>query len=95
MADRQSTGQDAIDPADLVTLWQSELAAMAVDREAHEQLAVTATAWFTALELANASQRVFGHDGAPGRAGPDAAPGTPAGGPAAGPGGEPGGRCEP
>ena len=34
-----------LDPEDWITVWQSELAARAVNRELHEQLAATADAW--------------------------------------------------
>lgn len=56
-----------IDPADWVTIWQSEWAAMAVDREVQEGLTATTQAWNAALA---------GVDGPAGRAGPDAAPGA-------------------
>ena len=58
----------AADPQDWVTIWQSEWAALAVDREVQEGLIAMTDAWNTAL-AARA-------DGSPGFAGSDAAAGT-------------------
>ncbi len=68
---------DGIDPNDWVTIWQSELAAMAVDREIHEGLTATTQAWNAALAL--------GIDGPAGFPRPDAPPGTAAPGDASRP----------
>jgi hypothetical protein len=57
-----------IDPQDWVTIWQSEWAAMAVDREMQEGLIAMTGAWNIALAARS--------DGPPGRAGADAAAGT-------------------
>ncbi len=59
---------DGVDPNDWITIWQSELAGMAVDREIHEGLAATTQAWNAALAL--------GIDGPAGLPRPDAAPGA-------------------
>jgi hypothetical protein len=67
--------QQTVDPADWVAIWQSELAALAVDRESHESVAALAGAW-------------AGYDPAGGRAGPDAPAGSPAAGIAPGVGRE-------
>jgi hypothetical protein len=72
---------NGVDPLDWVTIWQSEWAAMAVDRELQEGLIVASTAWNTALAA--------GADGSPGRAGADAAAGAAPTNDASGPG-EPG-----
>ena len=55
---------DAVDPADWVTIWQSELAALAVDRECAEALLLWGQPWVSA------------GDQPPGRPGPDAAAGA-------------------
>jgi hypothetical protein len=60
-----------VDPHDWVTLWQSELSALAVDRECHEAVAAFATAW--AAAVARHDGAATGHDRPAGRAGPDAA----------------------
>jgi hypothetical protein len=67
--------QTPVDPADWVTIWQSELAALAVDRESHEIVAALSGAW-AAYDLTG------------GRPGSDAPPGAPAAGIAPGVGGE-------
>ncbi len=61
-------GPDGIDPNDWITIWQSEMAALAVDREIHEGLAAATHAWNAAF-----AARIDGPAGLPG---PDAAPGT-------------------
>ena len=70
----------AVDPQDWITIWQSELSALAVDREAHEGLVALSQAW--------ASLAHDRDDGPAGRAGADAPPGTAAPGAASGPGDE-------
>ena len=67
---------DDIDPADWATIWQSELAALAVDREGHEALA----AWGRFWNQIGAPTR----DGAAGQARPDAPAGAAAAGDAPG-----------
>ena len=61
--------QHGVEPRDWVTIWQSEWAAMAVDREALEGLAAAALAWNAAF-----APRADGQP--PGRAGADAAAGA-------------------
>jgi hypothetical protein len=61
-------GPGGVDPNDWITIWQSEMAAMAVDREIHEGLAAATHAWNAAL-----AARI---DGPPGLPRPDAPPGT-------------------
>jgi hypothetical protein len=70
-----------LDPRDWVTIWQSEWAAMAVDREMQEGLTAVTDAWNTALAART--------DGSSGCAGADAAPGAASTGDAFG-AGEPG-----
>lgn len=73
-----------VDPKDWTTLWQSELAALAVDRECHEGLAAFSTAWSqlaiarhdASTAPATASGPSSGHDGPARRPGPDAPPGA-------------------
>ena len=55
------------DPADWATLWQSEVAALAVDREAQEGIHAWCQAWSSARE------RLAGHHAAAGRTDADAA----------------------
>jgi hypothetical protein len=76
----------SLDPQDWITIWQSEMAALAVDRECHEAVLAGALAW-KAIHDATAAR----DDGSAGRAGPDATPGAEAAGAASGAGGEPGG----
>jgi hypothetical protein len=65
------------DPAtlarDWITLWQSELAATAVDREAQETWRAMLALWARSADLLLPSP----HDGAPGNTRPDAAPRPP------------------
>jgi hypothetical protein len=72
---------NGVDPLDWVTIWQSEWAAIAVDREVQEGLIAVTGLWNAALAA--------GADGPPGRAGADAAPGAAPAGDASG-AGEPG-----
>jgi hypothetical protein len=72
---------NGVDPHDWVTIWQSEWAAMAVDRELQEGLIAITQAWNMAL-AARA-------DGSLGRPGADAAARAPSTGDASG-AGEPG-----
>jgi hypothetical protein len=58
-----------VDPRDWVTIWQSEWAAMAVDRELQEGLAAATEAWNAAF-----ATRL---DGSAGRSRPDAPAGAP------------------
>ena len=68
--------RDGVDPADWVTIWQSEWAAIAVDREVLEGLTASAVAWNVAL-----AARLDGPAGRPGADAPaGAAPARPASG---------------
>jgi len=53
---------NGVDPQDWVTIWQSEWAAMAVDRELQEGLIASTEAWNAAL--AAGLDRPLGHAGA-------------------------------
>jgi hypothetical protein len=66
--DSQEVNAQQVSAQDWVTIWQSEWAAMAVDREVQEGLAAVTGAWNAALAA--------GADGSPGRAGTDAAAGA-------------------
>jgi hypothetical protein len=73
--DSQESG---VDPQDWVTIWQSEWAAMAVDREVQEGLIAITDSWNTALAARS--------DRSPGLAGSDAAAGAAPAGDASGAG---------
>ena len=64
------SGSSEIDPQDWATLWQSELSALAVDRECHEAIAAFATTWAAAVARHDGASA--GDDRQAGRAGPDA-----------------------
>jgi hypothetical protein len=70
--------EGGVDPQDWVTIWQSEWAAIAVDREVQEGLVALTGAWNTAL-----APRA---DGPPGFTRPDAAAGAASAGDASGAG---------
>ena len=77
----ETTGLGSPDPLDWITIWQSELAALATDRECHEALVAAAQSW-ASLTDGSATR----DDGPAGRAGPDAPPRPEAAGPASGAG---------
>ncbi|WP_254070337.1 hypothetical protein [Acidisphaera sp. L21] len=68
-----------IDPQDWITIWQSEMSALAVDQEYHEAITAASTAWTGLLRDARNDQPA-------GRASPDAPPRPAPVGPASRPG---------